>query len=61
MPSVGGANDEIAKEFIARAFVGAKISSINCQKIASLGGALHCVAWNIFKKSNATNDKFMSA
>ena len=61
MPSFGSANDEIAKEFIARAFVGAKISSINCQKIASLGGALHCIAWNIFKKSNATNDKFMSA
>ena len=44
-----GIDDEIAKEFIARAFVGAKISSINCQKIASLGGALHCIAWNIHK------------
>ena len=49
MPSFDNANDEIAKEFITRAFVGAKISSINCQKIASLGGALHCIAWNIHK------------
>ena len=49
MPSFDNANDEIARDFVSRAFAGMRISSINCQKIASLGGALHCIAWNIHK------------
>lgn len=47
MPTFNVTEDKVAKKYIQEAFPQCKIYELEMNSIASKGGALHCITWNI--------------